>query len=445
MLKINDNYATITPEGILPLLKKDEFFKSKRANVIENVLVFCTVLYLHYYYFKEKNGENKNDKMNPFQRIGIDLVIKILARDYYKEILQRLVEIGIIEINNSYLAGKFTKSYRINDRFVIQKPKVRKIKSKAVIAKFENLNQYFLSRYDNYYDYLKPQAENMKLIQIDLDSAIDWIEANKTKIDENKEPLIKDVQHYYRQIYKISSGFNRKLSVSPTNNRVHSSFTSFPKKLRQFLNVVEKETGMILFKKCIIDGRNSQPYFICMKMKQEGIEPDKDFLEFTLNGTLYDMIAAELGESRKWVKEFILRAILFTPSNSKKAQILRNPRGANISKQKIALYFKKRFPQVYNWLLGKKTMLNNSNIETKNPNNRGGSLLAIEIQKMESEIWIHRLLKEIPSDYIYVTIHDSLMLFNPSIEQVNYIEEKVKEISCELYNIELPLSREWYY
>ncbi len=63
---------------------------------------------------------------------------------------------------------------------------------------------------------------------------------------------------------------------------------------------------------------------------------------------------------------------------------------------------------------------------------------------MESELWIHRLLKELPSDLIYVTIHDSVMLFNPTNEQVKFVEDKVKEIGRELYNIEIPLSTEWY-
>ena len=63
---------------------------------------------------------------------------------------------------------------------------------------------------------------------------------------------------------------------------------------------------------------------------------------------------------------------------------------------------------------------------------------------MESELWIHRLLKELPSDLIYVTIHDSVMLFNPTNEQVKFVEDKIKEIGRELYKIEIPLSTEWY-
>ncbi len=362
MLRINDNYATVTPYGILPILEMDEFFNNKMPKIAENALVFCTMLYLHYYYFKDKNGENKNDKKNPYQRIGTDIVIKILARDYYKEILQRLEELGIIEINNAYLAGIFSKSYRLNERFLKQKPIARNLRSKDVIRKFENLNQYFESRYQKGYDYLNPQSENMKLIHIDEVAAIEWIEENKDKLDANNGIIIKDIQHYYRQVFKVSSGFTRKISVSPTNKRVHSSFTSFPKYLRQFLCLIEEETGELNFNKCIIDGKNSQPFFICMKMKEEGIEPDKDFLEFTLNGSLYDNMAFELNESRKWVKEFMMKAILFTQRNSERSQNLKNPTGENIPKQKLSLHFKNRFPQVYNWLLNKKTKLKHSDV-----------------------------------------------------------------------------------
>ncbi|MGA2297013.1 MAG: hypothetical protein ABSG15_05640 [FCB group bacterium] len=123
-----------------------------------------------------------------------------------------------------------------------------------------------------------------------------------------------------------------------------------------------------------------------------------------------------------------MNAILFTPRNSEKIQNFKHPTGENISKQKLSLYFKNRFPQVYNWLLNKKGVLKSSDELTKNKANRGGSLLAYDIQQMEAELWIHRLLNKIPEEMIYITIHDSVMIFNPTIEQVKFVVDKVKEI-----------------
>jgi hypothetical protein len=62
---------------------------------------------------------------------------------------------------------------------------------------------------------------------------------------------------------------------------------------------------------------------------------------------------------------------------------------------------------------------------------------------MEAELWIHRLLKEIPEDVIHITIHDSVMIFDPTREQVEFVAKKVKEIGRELYNIDIPLKIEY--
>jgi hypothetical protein len=153
-------------------------------------------------------------------------------------------------------------------------------------------------------------------------------------------------------------------------------------------------------------------------------------------------MATELIESRNWVKEYMMTAILFTPKSSEYTHKRKMKTSENISKKKISLYFKERFPKVYNWLNYKKTSYKNSNIKSKNYFNKGGSLLAYEIQKMEAELWIHQLLKEIPEEIIYITIHDSIMIFNPTNEQIDFVEKKVKEIGRKLYNIDVPISIE---
>jgi hypothetical protein len=429
MFKVNGNYSTLTPEGILSVLKNDVWFQQMTPKILENALLFCTIIYLHYYYHKDRPAEN--DEKNPFQRIGTDLIIKILARDNYKEILQRLVYLGVIEINDSYLPDKYTKSYRLNERFADQKPVARKIKYN--LKKLDKLNEYFIEKDIDNFPYLIPQFNNLQLIHIDFEAATKYIEENRNEIT--------NIEHYYRQIHKINSGFTRKIAVSQANRRVHTSLTSFPKILRPFLCLVEQQTGELNFSKCIIDGKNTQPLLICVKMEQEGFLPDVDFKQFCINGTLYDEMAKELNETRSWVKSYMMNAILFTPQNSEYTHNKNMHSEKNVAKKKISLYFKYRFPQVYNWLLTKKIDLKNSGT-SENTRNAGGSQLAIEIQKMEAELWIHSLLKFIPEYVIYITIHDSVMIFNPKIEQVKCIAEKVKEIGRVLYNIEIPLTIE---
>jgi hypothetical protein len=294
----------------------------------------------------------------------------------------------------------------------------------------KSLNEFFIQKKLTNYSYLLPQFHNMQQIHIDYDSAITFINENKHEI--------KNIDHYYRQVYKVNSGMVNKIGVSESNRRVHSSLTSFPKKLRPFLCLVNEETGEMNFRKVTIDGKNTQPLLMCVSMIQNGVAPDEDFKRLCENGTLYDTMADELSEKRNWVKENLMCSILFTPNNSEYTHVKEMHSKNNLAKKKMSVYFKNRFPITYEWLkTTKKTLKGNSK------RNVGGSRLACEIQKMEAELWIHQLLKWVGHDMVYITVHDSIIIFDYKEEQVHDIVAKIKEIGKELYGIEIPLSIEY--
>lgn len=54
---------------------------------------------------------------------------------------------------------------------------------------------------------------------------------------------------------------------------------------------------------------------------------------------------------------------------------------------------------------------------------------------MESEIWIHTLLKELPESLFYATIHDPIMIFDPSIDDVIKTRNKILEVGYRLHGI----------
>lgn len=441
MFRVNSTTSTLTPEGVLPLLRTDSLFMGKHEKITENTLVFITILALHQYYYKDKIAWDEKEEGNPFQCISKTLICKILTCRNYKHILQRLVELNIIEIDDSYLAKQYSKSYRLKKRFFNQNLIARQIRNGTVRVKIEELNEYFINKMLIDYPYLVNQYNNLQLIHIDDIEAQKWVDENKDTIDQNGDKVIDNVEIYNRHIMKFQYGFSKKMSVSATNYRLHSTMTSFPGNLRRFLCMINTETGEIYKNKCIIDGKNMQPLLICIKMEQEGFIPDADYKKLCLQGSLYDTIASEIGENRDWVKSRFMDTLLFTSRNSEYAQSVKNATGLNIHKQKFSLYFLERFPNTYNWLLNTKRKLKNtSSAYTKKKRNRGGSLLAYEIQRMEANLWIHNLLREIPEDIKYVTIHDSVMVFNPTNEQIKLVADKVREIGYALYGVEIPLT-----
>lgn len=440
MFRINESTCTLTPAGVYPILKNDTFF-GKRRKVTENTLVFLTMLSLRLNDRRDKAWAETDEE---FQEISTELIIKILARDNYRSILSRLVELDIIEINPSYLANQFCKGYRIHPRFAHVELVARQIKYEQVKKRIELMNIYFAGKSLRSYPYLIPQYHNLQKIHIDYERATAWIEAHRDLLDQNNERIIGNADSYHQQALKIHRGFSHKMSVSDTNYRLHSSMTGFPKKLRTFLNVIDEGTDEVLNRKVTIDGCNTQPVMICLRMESEGLAPDADFREWCLEGTIYQHISSELGETKNWVKTRFMDTILFTCGNGSYTQGMKNPTGENIHKQKFSRYFKKRFPRVYYWLLQTKKQLNdseNNGVSTKK-RNAGGSALSLIIQRMESHLWIHTLLAELPDDLLYVTLHDAVMLFSPTDEQIKFVEKKIKEVGFRLYGVDIPLKTE---
>jgi hypothetical protein len=228
------------------------------------------------------------------------------------------------------------------------------------------------------------------------------------------------------------------LNISKNNRRLNSPFVTLPKNLRQFLYLLNEESGQMIFNKIEIDGSNTQPILLCVKMEKDGFEIDNDFMSLCLDGKIYDSIAEEMGETRDWVKERFMDTLLYTKANSEYLLSIKNPNKKNVDRIKFINYFKDRFTLFYNRVKNEKKRKSGDKTGT-NKNNPGGSKLAIEIQRMEADLWIHSLLKEIPEKVICITIHDSIMIFNPSNEIVEFVKAKIIELGKKMYRVELPL------
>lgn len=444
MFKVNNISATITPEGIYPILKNDAYF-GKHRKITENTLLFLTILTLR---LNDKKDKFLNERSDGFQEISTTLIIKLLSRDNYLTILNRLTELKIIAIDPKYLVNQLCKSYRITDKFALDKLVARKIKYPYVKKRLDIMNDYFSKKCLEKYPYLTNQYQNLQKIHIEYNEVMNWIEINKDVFNlDDVENAIGRTANYRMQAFKVSQGYIRKISVSDTNHRLHSSMTGFPKMLRPFLGIMNEHTNEILYDKVIIDGCNTQPLLVCLRMESVGVIPDKDFKDWCLDGTIYYHICNELKENKSWVKTRFMDTLLFTLSNGSYALGMKNPKGSNLDKQKFTRYFKKRFPIVYNWLLKTKKELKDAAsaiVTKKKSHNMGGRELALIIQRMEADMWIHALLPELPNDLIYVTIHDAVMLFSPTEVQVKAVELKIKEIGFRMYGIEIPLKTEYF-
>lgn len=502
---VNDALATLTPNGILPILENDQYFAQSPIQ-LEKALIFLTILNLRALNLIKEQDEEL------WCPLHSELIKKILVSNSASEIIGKLKELEIIEVNDHYYNGLFTKKYKITDKFVLNESKARRLKEYNAIQKIFNIEAYFLNKYKN--KIIKQILLNMRCIFIEKDAAIartneifsnainDLIKKESIKLSnslknklsydfslaliseliieikkntpieisnratEGLESIQNKMKSYLNKIHTIEFNYCLSASISESNGRLFNCFVNLPKELRPFLYIKDKKTKKEIYHKIEFDGKNTQPCLLCVKMVVENAKLDADFAKACFEGNIYDLIAFELqnklfdekgiildkDEARKWVKTRFMDTLLFTSNNGEYATRLEEPEYKHKQMTIFIEYFRDRFPNVYYWLKKTKKQLakdakqkykDEGDFEKAKERNLGGSELALIIQRMESDLWIQGLLKAVIEKYgekfIYYTIHDSIVVFNPNGDIENFIRSKFIELSLEMFGVELPL------
>lgn len=185
----------------------------------------------------------------------------------YKSNIQYLLDIGIIEADNSYLTRNVSKGYRLKNPYTTKDFKETEITYLPLcrkIKKEKKLDKTNLAVKD--YPYLAKWFQSGKL-QINLKDAVNWIDKSE-QLDcasVNNDQKAKKAGKA-REVLKLQekySGFkilatrlanqDYYFSKDDFGNRLHTNLSNLPKELRNFLNY----DGQLLV---AIDIKNSQPY-----------------------------------------------------------------------------------------------------------------------------------------------------------------------------------------
>lgn len=441
----NTNFAAIIPESVLDILKNDIMFKNEK--ILENALLFITHLKLQNHIYKD------TEDRNPAIGYHSDLLRAIFSSDYYIKSVDRLIYLGIVEKSGKYSPGAKSYQFKLADKYFFNQPIIYPYKYKGVIKKIINIRtKFYKNRYFRFKPYLHQQYDNLQCLFIDKEQADNWIhvqesvwvEENAKLPDNKKKNILLRTNYYLDSVNKIHHCFVQNASVSISNSRLNTALTAFPKSLRKFLYIQDVSSGMRLNKKIEIDGSNTQPMLLCLYLEFMNYEIEPEVKQLCLSGVLYDTIAHDMKETRSWVKERMMDTLLFTRTNGGYTNRYKNPDEFHQEIRKFSNFCHKRFPKFFNSLLTEKKKLEQKDTYSTNWLNAGGSELAKRIQKMESEIWIHTLLKELPDNLFYATIHDSIMIFDPTIDDVIRTRNKILKVGYRLHGIQLPLKLEFH-
>ena len=441
----NTNFAAIVPESVIPILKND--FAFAKEKLFENALLFITHLKLQNHIYKDA------EEKNPAIGYHSDLLRAIFSSDYYIELVNRLIHIGIIEKSGFYSAGSRSYQFKLADKYFFEPSIIYHYKYKGLIKKIINIrNKFYKNRYFKWNPYIHQQYDNLHRLFIDKVEADKWIqeqvpmwlEENNNKPEKERKNIELRTNYYLDSVNKIHHCFVQNASVSNSNNRLNTVLTAFPKALRKFLYIHDIMTGEKLFKKIEIDGSNTQPLMICLYLEEMKYEIESEVKELCLAGLLYNSIADALGETREWVKQRMMDALLFTRTNASYTLKYEGGNEKTVQIRKFVKYCSTAYPKFFKALISEKQRLEALQVHPDNWINAGGSELAKRIQRMESEIWIHSLLKELPENLFYATIHDSIMIFDPTIEDVIDTRNKILEVGYRMHGIMLPLKLEFH-
>jgi hypothetical protein len=381
-----------------------------------------------------KKSYRKNRDLFSFVELSQSYFIKRYS-NRFNEWLNKLIEAKILFINNSYKVGSYSKSYCINNQYlldinntyyiVVSTKNNKDLKIKELEATKMNISNLKID-YNSLKNIIKKHVDNLSINDFRLNNEIkenvfevtikdqnfeQTYFTSKSKAIEKAKELNKDLIQdknrflicdrdffitlkkeaynfaYNDSLYKLHKKYYH-INRNATNQRLDSNLTNLCSILIEQICI---DNDLIQ-----IDLRNSQ-FAILSHIIPNKIKKYNDVLEFikqSQQGTLYEYIQNELKlDSRKQSKQITFE-VLFSSENNKSQNMK---------------YFKILFPNLLDWI---------NDFKSKN----GYENFSIMLQKKESEIFIDGIFKKLIKQKLFaLTKHDSIICKSNDFENVKEI------------------------
>ncbi|WP_430817877.1 hypothetical protein [Carboxylicivirga sp. RSCT41] len=287
----------------------------------------------------------------------------------YKHILDLLTEKGIIEINDKYSTGRFSKGYRLTEEFIM------------LLNKYDN-ELLTLDVSDSTYDLLigncpKPTHpelllhwESLHKIEIDLQKAFLAIDDLKKTNPQRATRAFKDVINFLNKRFHVS----RKKETG----RVTSLFNLCVKEIRECFTYQGEQIVEL-------DLKSSQPYFYANELvKYNPTSKDvQRFYDIVVKEDVYEYIGTRIGiTERKKIKEEFY-------SYMYKTKVYKS----DMLKPKVQTVIEKEFPEVH-------TIMDNL-CKDETP-------LWLRMQKQEADIFVGSVNNFLSKGKIALSVHDAI-------------------------------------
>lgn len=317
------------------------------------------------------------------------IFLKNIINGRYKDYLQDLINMQIIETDNHYILKKRFKAYRLTENYRNVKTKQVKIEDEKIISNYRNYRAKQKKRISEYpHKYIFNCLEQ---IEIDYEAAKDFLNKNAVDIEQyNSWNCSIDMIHFKDWFFVVDK----------TAGRVHNNITNLSRNFRPFLNF----SGEKLIE---IDISNSQPLlfnilisrYLLRYMDYRGINlpyvPQNSDLRFyrelTEKGKFYEYVMDKFGinEDRALFKTRLFSKVFYNREYPNKEREM----------------FTKLFPTVSKIISYYKA-----------PDYKK---LAIDLQRVEADIMINYVVPRLAEEKIFLlTIHDSILTIPDNVKLV---------------------------
>lgn len=308
------------------------------------------------------------ERMNSTTRLWIGIHSRelqdLLTSRLCGRVIQTAKEIGLLEINDRFSVGRFSKSYRVAGGYhgaPLEWFTFRPIgKAKATSGRFWNLDSVGL--------WLAEQLQRFD-IETEIDLTNPW-EAITVSVIQSRN-------HY---------------ATRCEYGRFHSIYTATPRNLRQRLRIRQSNETLHM-----VDVANSQPLILGLEAKSKGYHCES-WLELCSRGNLYEHVAKLCRCSREKAKEKFLPAVF--------------DKAESMQRYSVFKAMKKAFPSIVEYM-----------IDVKREDH---CQLAWDCQRRESQLFIDGVCGQLQSEGCeipMITIHDAAVSTQEGIEN---IEREIK-------------------
>lgn len=336
------------------------------------------------FFVRQRMLENEHyapgiDRRSGYCPIDAEKTIKQIAGPNYRSVIDRMLELGIIEIKKNeetgkelFLPKKWTKLYRIHPKLRIKGPNGKRYRQEFITH--PDVVRAVKRQYDKRFERQLNEVEKKGKLYADIVRYSESFAVDIVRLEQDIEKeLVKDGDKLLERAHR----FNEKLSRWCTHDfyagRVHSHFVNLPKALRVYLVMRDApDTSLTL-----VDVKSSQPYFLSLLFyKPELIQLVPEFLpvKYVLeknaahaniktyyddccDGVFYRNCMLMLSDGKRELDEFseeekeALKKILFTHIFYGSAGNYHKDEKKREERHRVETRFKILYPMVYDTLM----------------------------------------------------------------------------------------------